>query len=162
MGNSNNAEIILSIVSIAIALISIALVFIGWRVVLSDARKLATRNETFALVKDLAGHIDKLRDEGVEMWLSKDAEKRIHQNAKINCEIKTIRNTIEKIKKNRKISLQKRDLIELRQAITLNYTPSVIADKDKLTAGLTEIFLVSNEFKWKAFSSFESQHNPLH
>lgn len=155
-------QIILGIISVVVAVISVALVIVGWKIVISDARKLATRNETFAMIKDFADHVGRLRDEGVNLWLSSDPNKRIHHTAKINCELKTIRRSIEKLSSSRNISLTASDLIEMRRALTLSYNHEAHLNSIALTEGLTKIFIVSNELKWKAFSSFENQHKPKH
>lgn len=158
---NNTVETIVSLFSAFLNVISLVLVFIGWKIIHSDTRKIATRNETFELIKDFVLQVESLKKEGIDLWLSDgDDKKRAHQNAKINSEIQSIRKTIKKLSKTRGIPLNNSDLIEIRRALTLNYKP--IPNENELNQALSKIFHVSGELKWKAYTYFEETHKPFH
>jgi hypothetical protein len=152
--------LILSALSALCAITSLVLVIIGWRILFGDTKRIATRNETFELIKDFSLQVENLKNEGIQLWLSNDAREIIYQNAKISSEIKSLRKTIEKLSATRRIALTSNDLIEIRRALTLNY--KLDPTEAEIDRALNKIFSVSSELKWKAYSSFEKQHTPTH
>lgn len=61
-----------AIVALFTLTVSVLLIVVGWRVVFHNAKKLATRNETYNFVSQLLSLLDELLKESISYWTTSD------------------------------------------------------------------------------------------
>lgn len=151
-----------AITSLIILSISSLLVFIGWKVIYHNAKKIAARNETFNLVSKFLINVDKLTSASIIYWTSNDNdndnENLILKSKKFELEIVSLKRSLEQLKKrglNLSLDLEIR---KLRRAITLDSTnKKTLGDSLKLLK-VEDMFFYSDELQNKIMKSFEDIH----
>jgi len=145
---------------IILAAVSIGVVFAGWRVIYKNAQKIATRNESFSLIRDANETLDRLRLEGVALWRMTDKDE-INFYTKITTnDIRILRNTITKLN-GRNVHIDSKVLTPLRRALTLNNTKVVDQSIEGMSENISAVYKATERFKAVILSSFEKNHPPL-
>jgi len=116
-----NSLTIVQTIQICAAIISPFLVLIGWRVVYVNAKRIATRNESYALITRL---IDKLLDldrKCTEYWLERTNDGSSESwITKIGMEIKSIRTLLELLEAHHSFPEKSEIILKIRQSATLD------------------------------------------
>lgn len=161
-----------------IALASLCLVFIGWRVTYNNAIRLATRSESKSIIDSISKLVIELTDLSVDFWLNKsssiedsldDKSKEIVILNKKNQSTGFLFNVLAKNKQIYKLI----DILSLRgiclspellsiahEKITLDCETSYLFSVDERTERTQEIISVCMEVIEKIHENFQKYHPP--
>lgn len=141
------------------SLFSVGVVVVGWKILFSNAKRIATRNETFSIIRDLTSNIDVIANDGCRLWYeSRDIKK---DWGMISPKLSVIRNDLEYLKSQRKVEVPLSCLIDLRRALSLHLdaTENVDSIENKRKA-ISNIHEACQSFKYQVLKNFENCYPP--
>lgn len=107
--------------SITIFICSALLAIFGWKVVYKNARKLASRNETHTLITQIISQLDEVINEAIQVWSDQTNSDEIAiKSAVLTAKIHKLKRKVNLLKQRDITESFASEIIELRQAITLN------------------------------------------
>ncbi|TDG11644.1 hypothetical protein E2F43_18205 [Seongchinamella unica] len=145
---------------IVLALFSAAIVIVGWRVIYRNALRVATRNETFTLIRDILATIDKLREEGCALWQAETAHEVEFAWKKLGPDLAALRRSIYNLDASRSVTIPISQLVSIRRALSMNLEEAGGRDPDKATQNVAQIFETSQEFKHQVLKAFAEKYPP--
>jgi hypothetical protein len=148
-----------AIVALCTLMVSIGLVIVGWQVLYNNARRLASRNETYSFVSQVLSLLDELLKESIIYWSSSETE----LNGQLQS--KKLASKTQRFKKKlgvlttRGLQLDcNRELRGIRRAITLDAErPTTVSNLAKMEK-IEDIDLFGAELTSKVLTAYQNKY----
>lgn len=110
--------------------LSISFVVFGWFVLWGNAKKVATRSETYSAMKEIFSELETLRNDASRLWLAKnvEAEEAKFEATRLKLHIRHIINSLEHLDKCRGVRSKDIRPFKLRTAVTLDIEKLIRAE----------------------------------
>jgi len=143
------------------AIITIFLIIFGWRVLYKNARKIASRNETYNLLCIAQNQLSKIEELGQNYWCSESSSKLtvIGSTQIFVSHINKIKNTIS-ILNQRGVSVDAFDVYKLRSALTLNIEQKDTLPPADVSQKLSDISFYSQSITSELCTCFMCEYPP--
>ena len=147
-----------TILSFIVLVISSGLILLGWNVIYKNAKKIASRNETFNLLSNLLVNIDELTSESISFWSSLDDKNEILKSKRLELEVVKLKRSLDQLNR-RGITFQLNlEIRKLRRAITLDSNNKSSVPKVLIQLKVEDLYLYSSELQNKLILAFQNKH----
>lgn len=141
---------------------NIGLIYCGWKVLYKNAKRIATRNETFSLISSCLSRIDDLCNSSVNYWSANDSEHLVMlmKSKQLEQEINSLKQNLKLIS-SRNININfSRYIRKLRQAITLDAQNKNLVTQTAIQIKVEDIYFYSENIKSHIIEEFQNIHSP--
>jgi hypothetical protein len=146
--------------NVFLALIPILVVIFGWSVIFHNSKKIATRNETFSIIKGLLDLLDSIGNDGCDLWVNSDDLE--VKWARLRPKMQGVRSDISLLVETRNMNVDLARMKDLRRALTLNVEQARDAkNREFMQTSLINLSVVVNDFKIAVIREFEATNPPV-
>lgn len=151
-----------AITALIVLTANVALIYCGWKVLYRNAKRIATRNETFSLINSCLTRIDDLCKSSVNYWSASDNDYlvMVMKSKQLELEINSLKQNLKLIS-SRNININfSRYIRKLRQAMTLDAQNKNLVTQTDIQIKVEDIYFYSESIKSHLIEEFQNIHSP--
>lgn len=151
--------------SVFISVICSAIIaLIGWQVIFRNAKKLASRAESYSIISNINSRLNDIKEASDEFWLDTETKKTpLSYDTLVALKLREVQGLLKTLE-NRHISSQDgpKSVSQVRRACTLNSTKTnEITDSEERAKILRGIYAIISVCENEVYNSFSNKYPPL-